>query len=73
VKQRLSLSVDKSTATYLADRARGETNGNVSALIDRIVREAWLAEAVRDEVAWYRAHPGFVEDAEAERYAADAA
>jgi hypothetical protein len=73
VKQRLSLSVDKTTANYLTARAQGETNGNVSALVDRIVRQSWLAEAVRSEVEWYKAHPGFVEDAERERYLSGAA
>ncbi|HSV65744.1 MAG TPA: hypothetical protein VLJ59_07545 [Mycobacteriales bacterium] len=73
MKQRLSLSVDETTARYLASRARSETNGNVSALVDRIVRAARLAECVRAEAAWYAAHPDYVETAEVERSAAGAA
>lgn len=73
VKERLSLSVDEGTASYLATRARRETNGNVSALVDRIVRAAKLAESVRAEAAWYAAHPDYADTAEAERHAAGAA
>ena len=73
MKERLSLSVDAGTANYLASRARRETNGNVSALVDRIVRAAELAESVRAEAAWYAANPDAAEAAEAERYAAGAA
>lgn len=73
MKKRLSLSVDGSTAEYLAERARRETRGNVSALVDHIAREAWLAEALRAEVAWYSAHPDDAEAAEVERHAAGAA
>lgn len=72
MKERLSLSVDQATATYLSGRAQRETNGNVSALVDRIVRGTQLAESVRAEAAWYAAHPGYAEAAEAERHAAGA-
>jgi hypothetical protein len=70
VKERLSLSVEPDTAAYLTGRAAAETKGNVSALVDRLVRQAQLAEAVRTEAAWYAGHPDYAEDAEAERYAA---
>lgn len=70
MKERLSLSVEQSTARYLGSRAKRETNGNVSAVVDRIVRAAQLAEAVRAEGAWYSAHPGYADAAEAERAAA---
>lgn len=73
MKERLSLSVDASTARYLDQRAKRETNGNVSALVDRIIRDRQLADAVQAEAAWYAYHPGYAETAEAERRAAGAA
>lgn len=73
MKERLSLSVDTATARYLDLRAQRETNGNVSALVDRIVRDRQLTEAVQAEAAWYASHPGYAETAEAERHAAGAA
>jgi hypothetical protein len=73
MKERLSLSVDTATARYLDLRAQQETNGNVSALVDRIVRDRQLAEAVKAEAAWYASHPDYAETAEAERHAAGAA
>ncbi|HWG98937.1 MAG TPA: hypothetical protein VNV66_06350 [Pilimelia sp.] len=66
----MSLSVEALTAQYLTSRAQRETGGNVSALLDRLVRQVQLAEAAAAEAAWYAAHPGYAEDAEAERYAA---
>lgn len=73
MKNRLSLSVDETTAEYLTKRAQRETRGNVSALVDRLVRAARLTESVQAEAVWYAAHPGHAEDAEAERTAAGAA
>lgn len=70
MKRRISLSVDTYTAAYLADRARAETNGNVSALVDRIVRHARLTDAAERAAGWYATYPGYLEDAEAERLAA---
>lgn len=70
MKERLSLSVERPTAAYLAKRAEQETGGNVSAMLDRLVRQAQLAEGVQAEARWYAGHPGYAEDAEAERYAA---
>jgi hypothetical protein len=70
MKERLSLSVEAPTAAYLAARAARETGGNVSALVDRLVRSAQLAESVRAEARWYADHPGYADAAEAERYAA---
>lgn len=72
MKERLSLSVDTATARYLHLRATRETSGNVSALVDRIVRDRRLAEAVQAEAAWYASHPGYAEAAETERHAAGA-
>ncbi len=70
MKERLSLSVEVDTAAYLTGRARQETDGNVSALVDRLVRQSRLVEAVTSEARWYAQHPGYEQDAEAERYAA---
>ncbi|MGI5186506.1 hypothetical protein ACQEVZ_60770 [Dactylosporangium sp. CA-152071] len=70
MKQRLSLSVDQETAAYLDRRAQTETSGNVSALVERLVRQARLADALQAEAAWYADRPDYAEDAEAERYAA---
>ena len=68
MKERLSLSVDPPTAQYLTSRAGRETKGNVSALVDRLVRAAQLAESVRAEAHWYAERPDYAEAAEAERY-----
>lgn len=70
MKERMSLSVEAPTAAYLAQRAARETGGNVSALVDRLARQAQLAEALDAEARWYADNPTAVEDAEAERYAA---
>jgi hypothetical protein len=70
MKERVSLSLDGATAEYLASRARRETGGNVSALVDRLVRGVRLAEALGAEADWYAANPDHAEAAEAERYAA---
>lgn len=70
MKERLSLSVDTTTAAYLDARAKAETGGNVSALVDRLVRQAQLVEALRAEAGWYARNPGYAQDAEDERHAA---
>jgi hypothetical protein len=70
MKERLSLSVEAPTVAYLTSRAARETGGNVSAMVDKLVRAAVLAESVRAEARWYAEHPEVAEAAEAERYAA---
>lgn len=70
MRERLSLSVERGTAVYLSRRAAVETAGNVSALVDRLVRQVELGEAIQSEARWYAEHPGEAEAAEAERYAA---
>lgn len=72
MKERLSLSVESPTQRYLMDRAQRETRGNVSALVDRLVRRIQLEEAMDHVAQWYVANPGLLEEAEldeAERYA----
>jgi hypothetical protein len=70
MKERLSLSVEQPTATYLAERAARETNGNVSALVDRLARQAQLTEALSAEARWYAENPSYADDAESERHTA---
>lgn len=70
MKERLSLSVDADTAAYLARHAAKESAGNVSAYVDKLVRNVRLAEAVAAEARWYREHPDYATDAEDERNAA---
>ena len=73
MKERVSLSLERETAAYLAAAAARETGGNVSALVDRIVRKYALQESLRREAKWYAANPSSARDAEAERYEAGAA
>jgi hypothetical protein len=73
VKERMSLSLDGETVAYLSAAAAKLTGGNVSALVDKIVRGYALRESLRSEARWYAANPRAVDDAEAERYEAGAA
>jgi hypothetical protein len=73
MKERVSLSLDGETASYLTAAAARETGGNVSALVDRIVRKHALQESLRREAKWYADNPSYAEDAETERYEAGAA
>jgi len=73
MKERVSLSLDSETTAYLSSAAAKETGGNVSALVDRIVRKHALRESVRRESNWYAANPDYADDAEAERYESGAA
>jgi hypothetical protein len=73
MKKRVTLSLDGDTVEYLTRRAEAETNGNLSVYVDRVVRNAALAESAAAHAAWFSAHPGYLDDAEAERDAAAAA
>lgn len=73
MKERVSLSLDSATTAYLSRVAARQTGGNVSAMVDRIVRAHALRESIDQEVRWYAANPGYAEDAEIERYEAGAA
>lgn len=70
MKSRVTLSLEESTLRYLSRRAETETNGNVSALLERVVHAAAVAESATQHAAWYATRPGYAEAAEAERYAA---
>jgi hypothetical protein len=73
VKERVSLSLETTTTAYLAAAAAKHTGGNVSAVVDLIVRSHALREAIEQEARWYATNPQFAEAAEAERYEAGAA
>jgi hypothetical protein len=73
MKERVSLSLDAATTAYLSAAAAKVTGGNVSALVDQIVRGHALRESIEREVQWYEANPGAAEAAEVERYQAGAA
>lgn len=68
-RRRLWLSVDAATARYLTDRARRETRGDVSALVERLARGAQLAEALGADARRYAEHPEYAEAVEIDRYA----
>lgn len=70
MKSRVTLSLEEGTLSYLSRRAAAETGGNVSALLERVVQAAAVAESAKQHAAWYAAKPGYAEAAEAERYAA---
>jgi hypothetical protein len=70
MKLRVTLSLDEATVEYLTGAAQVATGGNVSALVEQLVRERQLAESVAQHAAWFAGHPGAVEAAEAERNAA---
>ncbi len=70
MKARITLSLDETTVAYLTQAAQAATGGNVSAYVDRLARQAALAESVAQHAAWYADNPGYAEDAEAERHAA---
>lgn len=70
MKKRVTLSLEEATAVYLERKAGERTGGNVSAFVEKLAREAALQESVTSHAAWYAAHPGVLDDAEAERLAA---
>ncbi|MBV1851881.1 hypothetical protein [Catellatospora tritici] len=70
MKSRVTLSLEESTLNYLARRAEAETGGNVSALLERVVQAAAVAESAKLHAAWFTNRPGYADTAEAERYAA---
>lgn len=54
----------------LAERIKAAAGGNVSAWLANLAERELLAASVTNEARWYADHPTYVEDAEAERYAA---
>jgi len=70
MKARVTFSLDEGTLSYLTQRAQAETGGNVSALLERVVRAAAVAESAKQHATWYAGRPEYAESAETERYAA---
>jgi hypothetical protein len=69
MRERVTVSLDQRVAARVRQcgaRSRGGTSG----YIERLVREDELREAAAAMARWYAAHPGYAEDAEAERLAA---
>lgn len=64
--KRITVSLSDDARAYLANHADTETGGNVSALIERWVRERQVTESVRLHAAHYRNNPTFWTDYEAE-------
>ena len=62
VKTRVTLSLDPTTADYLARHAREQTGGNVSALVERLVRPSVIADAARRCDEYDRDNPGTAAD-----------
>jgi hypothetical protein len=58
MKERVSLSLETTTTAYLSAAAARHTGGNVSAVVDLIVRSHALREAIEQEARWYAAQPG---------------
>ena len=57
MKERVSLSLETTTTAYLSAAAAKHTGGNVSAIVDLIVRSHALREAIEQEERWSAAHP----------------
>jgi len=67
MKARVTLSLDESTVEFLNRGAKSRTGGNVSAYVDRLVRDTALAESAAQHARWYDAHPDYAELDELER------
>lgn len=65
-RKRMTVSLGDDARDYLVKHAKTETGGNVSALIERLVRERQITESVRLHAAHYRQNPNFWTDYEAE-------
>ena len=68
-KERITISLDAGVAARV--RQCGATSrGGVSGYLERLVRQDELREGVDAMARWYARHPGYADDAEAERAAA---
>lgn len=68
-RERITVSLEAA----VADRVRqcgARSRGGASGYLERLVRQDELREGVEQMARWYQQHPGFAEDAEAERLAA---
>ncbi len=57
VKARVTLSLDAVVVDYLTRQAKAETGGNLSALVDRMIRPSVIADASRRCDEYDRQHP----------------
>lgn len=63
--RRVTLSLPDDAAAWLETQA----GGNASAYVTAVLRRDALERSAAAHAAWYRDHPDFAEDAEAERLA----
>jgi len=63
--RRVTLSLPEDAAAWLENQAAG----NASAYVTTVLRRDALQRSATAHAAWYRQHPTFAEDAEAERLA----
>lgn len=68
-KERLTVSLDAGVAAHVR-QCGARSRGGASGYLERLVREDQLREGVDAMARWYAQHPGYAEDAEAERTAA---
>jgi len=68
-KERLTVSFDSGVAKRVR-QCGARINGGASGYLERLVREDEMREGVDAMARWYAQHPGYAEDAEAERAAA---
>jgi hypothetical protein len=67
-KERITISLDAGVAARV--RQCGATSrGGVSGYLERLIRQDELREGVDAMARWYARHPGYADDAEAERAA----
>ncbi|MEQ3549284.1 hypothetical protein WIS52_02270 [Pseudonocardia nematodicida] len=69
MKERMTFSVDARTAERV--RRCGAERGGASAYIESLVQQDALRESVASHARWFADRPAFLDDAEAERAAAD--
>jgi hypothetical protein len=68
-KVRITVSLDAGVVARVR-QCSARSRGGASGYLERLVREDELREGVDAMARWYAQHPGYAEDAEAERVAA---
>lgn len=68
-KERLTVSLDAGVAARVR-QCGARSRGGASGYLEQLVREDQMREGVQAMARWYAQHPGYAEDAEAERTAA---
>ena len=69
-KERLTVSLDAGVAARVR-QCGARSSGGASGYLERLVREDQMRQGVQAMADWYAQHPGYAEDADAERAAAD--